>query len=522
VGKNGPEGVVPMTFHSILFARTEDSSKQETREAPAFFADLNLDQIVDAITAGRQEYNLKPFFYTPLHDIDAITYRHEILRDLENHVLFEHIRSFAQKMRTMREQLAQADKMYYTYQKERWFLDAVEKYCDAVTGLVHDLSLVDVQSRGFLPFRAYVTDYANSDRFTALLAETKQLKADLSTVKYSLLIRGNSVKVRKYESESDYSADVEETFAKFKQGAVKDYRVKFRVFPDMDHVEAHILALVARLYPDIFSHLDDYCAKHGQYLDETLAIFDREIQFYVAYLEYIARIKRKGLQFCYPHMSEASKDVSDFEGFDLALASKLITEKSSVVCNDFYLKGSERIVVVTGPNQGGKTTFARTFGQVHYLASIGCPVPGREAHLLLYDRLLTHFEKEETITDLRGKLQDDLVRIHTIVQQATSNSIVILNEMFTSTTVDDALFLSKKIMEKLTHLDVLCVWVTFIDELASFSEKTVSMVSMVVPDNPAVRTFKIVRKPADGLAYALAIAEKYRLTHDEVKGRIRS
>ncbi len=511
-----------MTFHSILFERTEDSIQQETLEAPDFFVDLNLDQIIEAITAGKQEYNLKPFFYTSLHDIDAITYRHEIMRDLEHPMLFEQLQSFAQKMHAMREYLAQADKLYYTYQKDRWFVDAVELYCDAVTGLVRDLSLDDVQSLGFLAFREYVTDYASSGRFTSLLAETKQLKADLSSVTYCVIIKGNSVKVRKYESESDYSADVEETFEKFKQGAVKDYRVQFRNSRDMDHVEAQILGLVAKLYPDIFSQLDDYCAKNEKYLDETLAIFDREIQFYLAYLEYIARIKRAGLQFCYPHLSATKKEVSDDEGFDLALADKLLTERSSVVCNDFYLKGTERIFVVTGPNQGGKTTFARTFGQLHYLASIGCPVPGREAHLFLFDRLFTHFEKEETITDLRGKLQDDLVRIHYILNQATFNSIVILNEMFTSTTVDDALFLSKKIMEQILQLDVLCVWVTFIDELASFSEQTVSMVSTVVPENPAVRTYKIVRKPADGLAYALAIAEKYRLTYDCVKEPLKS
>lgn len=515
-------GIVPMTFHSILFERTEDRIKKETLEPPVFFVDLNLDQIIDAITAGRQEYHLQPFFYTPLNEIDTIKYRHEIVRDLENQTLFELIRSFAQQMHAMREYLAQADKLYYKYQKERWFVDAVAMYCDAVTCLVHDLCLVDVQSRGFLAFRDYMTEYTSSDRFTSLLAETEQLKAELSTVNYCLLIKGNSVKVRTYDSESDYSADVEETFAKFKQGAVKDYRVKFRVFPEMDHVEAQILGLVAKLYPDIFGHLDDYCAKNGKYLDETLAIFDREIQFYVAYLEYIARIKRAGLKFCYPHVSTTGKEVYDYEGFDVALAYKLMTENSSVVCNDFYLKGRERIVVVTGPNQGGKTTFARTFGQLHYLASIGCPVPGREAQLFLFDRLFTHFEKEETITDLRGKLQDDLVRIHHILTHATSNSIVILNEMFTSTTVDDALFLSKKIMEQLLPLDVLCVWITFIDELASFSEQTVSMVSTVVPENPVMRTFKIVRKPADGLAYALAIAEKYRLTYDCVKERIHS
>ena len=57
-----------MTFHSILFERPEDSIKEETLQAPDFFVDLNLDQIIDAITAGKQEYNLKPFFYTSLND----------------------------------------------------------------------------------------------------------------------------------------------------------------------------------------------------------------------------------------------------------------------------------------------------------------------------------------------------------------------------------------------------------------------------------------------------------------------
>jgi DNA mismatch repair protein MutS len=512
----------PVTFHSILFEKTEDSIKKETLEAPEYFIDLNLDQIIGAITTGRQEYNLKPFFYTSLNDIDVIKYRHEIMEDLENKTLFENIKSFAQKMSAIRMHRALVNKLDNKYNKAGWFLDTVDIYCDAVNCLVHDLSLVDLKSRGFLAFREYLSTYAKSKHFTSLLSETEKLKADLSAVKYCLLIKNNCIKVRKYDSEIDYSIDVRKTFEKFKQGAVKDYRVEFSTDMGMNHVEARILDLVAQLYPDIFSNLNNYYAKNGNYLDETIAVFDREIQFYIAYMEHIVLFKRVGLKFCYPEISSTCKEVYDYEGFDLALAYKLITKNSPIVCNDFYLKGKERIFVVSGPNQGGKTTFARTFGQLHYLASIGCPVPGREAQLFLYDRLFTHFEKEESIKNLRGKLQDDLVRIYSILNQATANSIIIMNEIFTSTTLKDGIFLSKKVMEKIMQLDLLCVYVTFIVELASLSQKTVSMVSTVVSGNPALRTYKIVRRPADGLSYAISIAEKHRLTYDFLKERIKS
>jgi len=508
-----------VTFRSILFP--QDTTPPQATEAPAFFIDLNLDQIVDAITAPKEEYALTSYFYTPLLDVDSIYYRHEIMKDLEDAGLLEHIRHFAEQMRTMRKQLAQVDKLYYTLQKHRWFLSAVDVYCAAVTYLTDALGSTHLRSRGFVAFRDYLTAHVATDGFQMLLRHTKALIDDLASIEYSMLVYDNDVKVRQYESEADYSLEVTQTFAKFQQGSVKDYRVAFTESPDMNHVEAAVLEFVARLYADIFARLEAYCTANEHYVDATIRSFDREIQFYVGYLEYVSTLRRAGLKVCYPEIS-VNKDVYAYDSFDIALAHKLIPEHSAVVCNDFYLKGKERIFVVSGPNQGGKTTFARTFGQLHYLALIGCPVPGKDAQLFLFDNLFTHFEKEETITSLHGKLEDELFRIHDILEKATPRSIVIMNEIFTSTTLRDAIFLGRQVTDSIIRLDLLCVFVTFIDEMASLSDTIVSMVSTTVPDNPAVRTFKVVRKLADGRAYAVTIAEKYRLTYECLKERIRA
>jgi DNA mismatch repair ATPase MutS len=509
-----------MVFHSILFESPE--SRNQSEAPPAFFADLNCDQIVDAITAKREDYNLKPFFYGCLSSIEAIKYRQEVFGDLEHTSLFRRINTFTRKMREVRAQLDCAQKAYYKEQKQAWFLEAIKMYCEAVTSLAADLSNTDLKSRGFLGFRDFLSSYIRSIGFASLSLDTENLKADLSAVRYSVLIKGNSFTVQHYNMEADYSAEINETFEKFKQGTATDYSITLPAADDMNHIEAAILEFVARLHPDVFLALNEFCTRNSTFLNETIAAFDREVQFYIAYLEYAAPLKSAGLHFCYPAISGESKEIYDYGGFDIALAQKLVRGRSAVICNDFYMKGKERILVISGPNQGGKTTFARAFGQLHYLASLGCPVPGREARLLLFDELFTHFEREEKAGSLRGKLEDDLFRIHDILARATSRSIIIMNEIFTSATLQDEIFLSTKVMTKLIELGLLCVWVTFVDELASFGPQTVSMVSTVVPEDPALRTFKILRRPADGLAYAMAIARKYRLTYECIKERIKT
>jgi DNA mismatch repair protein MutS len=502
---------------SILFAAPVDVG--EPPEPPSF-SDLNLDQVFTAVAAGREQYDLIPFFRIPLHEAAAVEYRHEVLRDLEREATSKAVGEFAQHMRGVRDKLAQARKLRYRYQKESWFLDAARGYCAAVRALAAGLSEAGPASRGLTAFREYLSGYVGSTAFTGLAAEADDVARALDGVRYCVNIRGNRVTVTQYEDETDFSADVVATFAKFARGEVKDYRGKFRNWPELNHVEEQIADRVARLFPGVFAALDGFCERHAGFADDTVRAFDREVQFYLAYLDFIAPMKAAGLEFCHPRVSADDKETEVEAAFDLALAAKLSPRFAAVVANDFRLSGPERIFVITGPNHGGKTTFARMLGQLHYLASLGYPVPARRARLFLPDRIFTHFEREEDLATLRGKLEDELVQIRVVLDEATGRSLLVMNESFASTTLRDAAFIGERVLDTMTELGLLGVYVTFVDELASLNEACVSMVGTVAPDNPAERTFQIVRRAADGLAYATAIARKYKLTYPQLKERL--
>ncbi|MDA8295426.1 MAG: DNA mismatch repair protein MutS [Actinomycetota bacterium] len=505
-------------FPSILF--TLGSHLDTGDAAPAYFADLNLDQVVAAVTTGRSGYQLEPFLYSPLREPEGIAYRQEVFRDLEDAGLRALLTTFGSRMQAMRERLAVMHKLHHPYQQQPLFLDVVADYIGAVTGLAVDLEKATLRSGALRTTRDALRTHVNEPAFRALVEETDAVRSALGEITYTIQIRGSRVTVRRYEGEADYGAEVLATFEKFRQGVPKDYQVGFRESLQMTQVEERILERVALLFPDAFGALRAYAAHHVDFLDERIARLDRELQFYLGYLAYTDPLRATGLPFCYPKVTRAPKEVRVMRTFDLPLAAKLTEGNGNVVCNDVTLEGPERVLVVSGPNQGGKTTFARLFGQLHHLACLGVPVPGTDATLHLFDQLFTHFGRAEELGDLRGKLEDDLVRIREILSSATGDSVVVLNEVFGSTSLEDARFLGRRMLERILELDLLCVCVTFVDELSRLGEATVSMVSTVEPTDPARRTFEVVRRPADGLAYALAIAERHGVTYKRLRDRL--
>lgn len=512
-------------FSSVLFerdARNAAGSPSADNALPDYFHDVNLDVVVAALLNGRADYQLNEFFTTPLHTAAAVGYRQSVFRDLEKQPVREVADRFVEGMQTRRRFLRAAESSRFRRQRQRWELEALRAYCDTVEQLDRDLTQAPLESAALQGLQEYVRQYMASAGFTALRDEAAAVYDELAHVRYDMVIHGGKITVGPFDDESDYSQTVLDTFARFQQRDAKDHSGRSRDTHDMDHVEAAVLELVSRLFPAVFEHLARFCTGRSQFGDEVIDRFDRELQFYLTYLDYLKPLREAGLPICYPEVTQTDKQILAEDSYDLALAHKLIGDDESVVCNEFHLTGPERILVISGPNQGGKTTLARTIGQLHHLASLGCPVPGRRVRTLLADRIFSHFEQEEDLGTLASKLEDDLNRIHAILAAATPASVIIMNEIFTSTTLEDALLLSREILGRIIDLDAVSVCVSFLDELSTLGEAIVSMVSTVDPDDPATRTFKVIRKAADGRAYAMALARKHRLTYEELKMRIAS
>lgn len=513
------------SFASILFPKPTQSTEAESASMPASSADLDFDQIVSAVVGGRDEYRLHPFFRLPLDSVDAVVYRQEVFADLDGTPLSDGVDTFANRMRSVRRMLTSAEEMHHRYQRRSWLLTAAVTYVEAVTGLLEDLEKAPISARALVCLRERLCRYVGSDEFEALRQDVVAAREAISEVRYTLLFYARVIVVRRFESEADYGAEISSFFARFRQRDGTDHHLDLAGRPVMDRMERQVLDRVVALFPEAFAALDRFCEAHPAWLDEVVVRFDREVQFYLAFLEVVRSLRASGLPVCYPELSSSSKAEVVSSTYDLALALRFLSQPDgpgpgTVVRNDYSLSGPERIIVVTGPNHGGKTTFARAFGQLHWLAALGCPVPGSRARLFLADRVLCHFGRGEILADMRGRLEDDLVRMREILSQASGASVVILNEIFFSTTVRDAVVLSRAILGTLSQLDALAVCVTFLDELASFDHKTVSMVAGVDAADPTVRTFKLERRPADGRAYAVILAERHGLSHDRVRERL--
>jgi DNA mismatch repair protein MutS len=519
--RSGPAGSAPSILHRD--ATTPDDHAAREREGAAALAraaDLHLDQVIDTLTKGREGYALHPLFHAPLADADAVAYRHEVFRDLDDEALRDALEAFSAALRHHREGRRRADLIRNPLQRHRLHLDGATAYVAAVETVSRALDRAGIGSRGLGGVAGWLRAYVASPSFTTLRNDARALRGELERVLYGLTVLEDRVHVGRVPSQHDYGADVERSFERFRRGPRAERAEPSDARVELDPVEAEVLDLVAQLHPDVFDAVRAFVARHPVYVDDTVIRFERELQFYLAFLAASDTLAVSGLRCCLPTIVPAGAGLQARDAFDLALALHLDAGAMPIVPNDVELLEHERALVVTGANQGGKSTYARAVGQLHHLAALGLPVPASSARLPLVDVVLTHFEGEDDLRTLQGKLQEELARVRDVLERATPSSVVIMNEAFSSTSGEDAFALGRSVLERLLDLGACTVYVTFVDELASFDPRVASVMATVDPVDGVGRTFRLERRPADGKAHAVALARAHGLTYEQLKRRL--
>lgn len=509
-----------MSFRSLLF------SPQNPTEPPAaeadVLADLGLDQVFAAIAERDPDHDLMPFLVRPVDDADLLADRQAVFRALQTDSFRAVFESFAKAMHAYRQHFARTGKLRDFWQRQIGFFESAGLYRQAVDGLAATLAPHDPHAPLLEAFAQALENYRNGDPYQSLCADLDRLGTQIDRVHYFLLIHDGAIRISRYDGQANACAAISDLFARFRSDGIAATAHRFPDLLDMNHIEYAVLERVAELYPELFAEIDRFAKTHAGFADAGLLDADRDLNFYLAVQHHFAGLERAGLPICLPALSASDKRVAVQKGYDIALAGGAGDGTAAIVTNNFGLSAQDRMFVVTGPNQGGKTTFARTVGQLHFLAALGGPVTAESAKLFITDRIFTHFGRAERALSDQGRLMDDLNRIHAITEAASGRSLIVLNELFASTTAADALLLLGHIVDALTAIGGLAVIVTFLDEIAERGAPIVSLVAGVDPHDSSRRTFKIEQRPPDGKAYALSIAEKYGLTAGALTQRIRS
>ncbi len=268
-----------------------------------------------------------------------------------------------------------------------------------------------------------------------------------------------------------------------------------------------------------------------------------DLIFYLGAVQFIQRLHESGLPICRPEILPSSDricDVLDSFNANLVLRETNLGDRQNIpetiVKNDIHIGPEGRILILTGPNQGGKTTYLQGVGLVQILAQVGCYVPGKQARISPVDQIFTHFPLEEKPDLEMGRLGEEATRLERIFQKLTSNGLVLLNESLASTSSVESLYLAQDIVKILRKIGARAIYSTHLHELANRigemnaavtgDSKIVSLVSsplsadLNASEVDLHRTYKIEVRPPLGQSFAHEIAMHYGISFEQLQRKL--
>ena len=233
----------------------------------------------------------------------------------------------------------------------------------------------------------------------------------------------------------------------------------------------------------------------AQSADHVLSFFRMlrtELAFYMGCLNLHARLTAKGEPVCFPvPASEGERRHRFTDLYDVCLSLHMDQKVVGNTAN----ADAKSLVIVTGANQGGKSTFLRSIGLAQLMMQCGMFVGAETFEAALCPALFTHYKREEDPTMKSGKFDEELARMSEIADHITPNSILLFNESFAATNEREGSEIAKQIVCALLEKRVKIFYVTHLYEFArDFSDKKIEEAFFLRAErnDNGTRTFRLL------------------------------
>ncbi|GLW33774.1 MutS-related protein [Actinoplanes regularis] len=203
------------------------------------------------------------------------------------------------------------------------------------------------------------------------------------------------------------------------------------------------------------------CAQH---VLSFFASLRAEVAFYLGCVNLRRALADRGAPVCLPKVNEAASRLFTAQGlYDPGLQLRL---DHPAVANDIDADGMS-LIMVTGANRGGKSTFLRSVGLAQLMAAAGIFVAATAFTTSARTGVFTHFTSDEDTSLTSGKLDEELLRMSQIADVITPNGMLLCNESFQSTNEREGSGIARHVINAMTEAHVAVVFVTHLYELAN-------------------------------------------------------
>ncbi len=470
-------------------ARDFDLNAPLPTNAQDLIQDLELDTLFQAM-AGEDEFLLGVARQAVLsgfdNDLDTLRYRQKVLKDCLNHA------ALVREMYEIAVQAIERERKNYwgitsnyppsTLHRGR---EVMQMFVEMLKKLraIADAHAAQFQSDGFTTLFAMLQRELTDEYFARVQTHLRALKFDDGVLISAQL--GNGNKGVNYVLRKPHNSDqsfFERVFAS-KPPAYTFY------IADRDESGARALAELEgqgiNLAANALAQSDDH----------ILAFFKMlrvELGFYVGCLNLHARLAEIGEPICFPIVSAAPERKHSFqELYDVCLALNM---EQHVVGNDVNAD-AKNLVIITGANQGGKSTFLRSIGLAQLMMQGGMFVPAETFSANVCDALFTHYKREEDASMASGKFDEELKRMSEIVEHLAPNCMVLFNESFAATNEREGSEIARQIVSALLERGIKIFYVTHLYEFArSMFDKHLSDALFLRAERhtDGTRTFKLM------------------------------